>query len=155
MDTPSYVYYESPLGLIEVGAAAGAVVSLHFVDERRHDSSGDRLLTKAAAQLAEYFNGNRRTFALPLRLSGTAFQVRVWWQLKEIPFGKTVSYRDVAVAVGNAKAVRAVGAANGSNPIALVLPCHRVIGSDGSLTGYGGGLWRKRWLLKHEGALLV
>jgi methylated-DNA-[protein]-cysteine S-methyltransferase len=88
---------------------------------------------------------------LPIFYQGTDFQERVWWQLLKVPFGKTASYQDIARGVGNPLAVRAVGAANGKNPISLIVPCHRIIGSNGTLVGYGGGLWRKEWLLKHEG----
>ncbi|MBI4694913.1 MAG: methylated-DNA--[protein]-cysteine S-methyltransferase [Gammaproteobacteria bacterium] len=101
-------------------------------------------------QLAAYFAHELQVFELPLAFAGTAFQVRVWNELLRIPFGTTITYRQLAERIGNAKACRAVGLANGKNPIAIIAPCHRVIGSDGSLTGYGGGLDRKRWLLAHE-----
>ncbi len=106
-----------------------------------------------AEQLAEYFAGQRRRFTLPLDLRGTPFQLRVWEMLQAIEYGEIRSYRQVAVAIGQPRAVRAVGAANGQNPVAIVVPCHRVLGSDGALTGYGGGLALKRWLLELEGAL--
>jgi methylated-DNA-[protein]-cysteine S-methyltransferase len=106
-----------------------------------------------ARQLEEYFAGRRRGFDLPLDLRGTGFQKRCWQELLKIPYGETRSYADIARAIGNPLAVRAVGLANGQNPIAIIVPCHRVIGSDGSLTGYGGGLETKRWLLELEGAL--
>jgi AraC family transcriptional regulator, regulatory protein of adaptative response / methylated-DNA-[protein]-cysteine methyltransferase len=102
------------------------------------------------AELASYFGGALRRFEVPLDLAGTAFQRRVWRRLREIPFGDTVSYARVAKEVGRREAVRAVGHANGRNPVAIVVPCHRVVRTDGSLCGYGGGLWRKRWLLQHE-----
>ena len=108
-------------------------------------------LPEAARQLAEYFAGTRRAFDLPLRLEGTDFQRRVWAALCEIPYGAMWSYGELARRVGNPKASRAVGLANGRNPLSIVVPCHRVIGADGTLTGYGGGLERKRWLLAHEG----
>jgi methylated-DNA-[protein]-cysteine S-methyltransferase len=107
-------------------------------------------LKECIAQLDEYFRGKRRKFSVNLDLQGTRFQKRVWQALLKIPFGRTASYREVAKAVGNSKAVRAVGNANRVNPVAIIIPCHRVIGSDGSLVGYGSGLWRKRWLLAHE-----
>jgi len=113
------------------------------------------VLAPAAAQLAEYFDGTRREFDLELEPSGTAFQRSVWTALVAIPFGATASYGEVAAAVGNPKASRAVGLANNRNPIALVIPCHRVIGADGSLTGYGGGLEMKTWLLEHERRVLA
>jgi methylated-DNA-[protein]-cysteine S-methyltransferase len=111
-------------------------------------------LSDVFKQLDEYFASARRSFDLPLRPTGTAFQEQVWQSLLTIPFGTTESYGGLAHRMDNPKAVRAVGRANGANPIAIVIPCHRVIGTDGSLTGYGGGIERKRWLLQHEGVLL-
>lgn len=114
----------------------------------------DAAFASAAAQLGEYFAGSRRVFDLPLAPRGTDFQLRVWKTLQTIPWGATWSYRQLALAVGNERAVRAVGLANGANPLPIVIPCHRVIGSDGSLTGFGGGLPTKAWLLEHEGVRL-
>ena len=102
-------------------------------------------------ELAEYFRGERKDFTTPLDARGTPFQMRVWSELRRIPSGTTTSYARLALSVGQPTAVRAVARANGDNPISILIPCHRVIGSDGSLTGYGGGLWRKEWLLRHEG----
>lgn len=104
-------------------------------------------------ELGAYFRGELHKFTFPLRFEGTDFQKRVWRALLEIPYGKTLSYLELARQLGDEKAVRAVAAANGKNPLWIVVPCHRVIGSDGSLTGYAGGLWRKKWLLEHEGAI--
>jgi methylated-DNA-[protein]-cysteine S-methyltransferase len=154
MDT-CYAYYESPIGLIEVGATDDAVISLYFVDERKPDAAANVVCAEAVRQLAEYFEGAREDFNLPLALTGTEFQKQVWTELTAIPYGQTVSYGDLARAIGKPSAVRAVGAANGDNPVSIIVPCHRVIGSDGGLTGYGGGLSRKEWLLKHEGGLLL
>lgn len=109
------------------------------------------VLAEAIRQLAEYFRGDRTTFDLPLATGGTPFQQQVWNALMRIPYGATASYGDVARWIRRPDAVRAVGAANGANPIAIVVPCHRVIGADGRLVGYGGGLERKRWLMAHEG----
>jgi len=153
--TSCFTYYESPIGLIEIESSAGAVTSLVFVDERRSEMLKDEVGEEAARQVAEYFDGKRRDFDVPVDLRGTRFQALVWNQLLTIPFGQTVSYADVAKAIGKPTAVRAVGAANGQNPVSIIVPCHRVIGNDGRLTGYGGGLWRKQWLLKHEGGLLL
>jgi methylated-DNA-[protein]-cysteine S-methyltransferase len=114
----------------------------------------DDALGHAAAQLEEYFAGERTRFDLPLSPVGTPFQLRVWAELREIPYGGTTTYGRIATDLGQPTASRAVGLANGRNPIAVIVPCHRVIGSDGSLTGFGGGLDRKRWLLEHEGVLL-
>lgn len=116
-------------------------------------SAADDILRTAAGQLAEYFQGRRITFNLPLAPRGTPFQMRVWRALRDIPFGETISYGELAGRIGQVRAIRAVGGANGRNPLSIVVPCHRVIGADGSLTGFGGGVERKRWLLDHERAL--
>jgi methylated-DNA-[protein]-cysteine S-methyltransferase len=145
----------SPLGPIRIAVARGRVVEIHLGaaddDGATDGDAADRAVAElAAAQLGEYFAGTRRLFELPLDGGGTPFQQRVWTLLVAIPFGVRRSYGDLARALGTPGASRAVGAANGRNPIAIVVPCHRVIGSDGSLTGYGGGEHRKRWLLDHE-----
>ncbi len=114
------------------------------------DDGDSAVLAEAARQLREYFAGDRTAFTIPLDLVGTPFQLDAWRHLAEIPYGETVSYAEQARRVGRPRAVRAIGAANGSNPVPIVLPCHRVIGSDGSLTGFGGGLHVKRALLEHE-----
>ncbi len=155
----------SPLGPLRLYARGGALVGLWLPPE---PESGDHVappsatrrddepvLVAAAAQLAEYFAGARRAFELPLAPPGTAFQRLAWDALLAIPYGQTRSYGEQARAIGRPHASRAVGAANGANPIAIIIPCHRVIGASGQLTGYGGGLPTKRWLLAHEGALLV
>ena len=148
-------YLETEIGLLEVAAGERAVTAVEFVDTRRPGAHDNAIVRSALAQLDEYFAGQRRTFDLPLEPAGTAFQTTVWKRLLEVPYGVTIAYRDVAESIGRPRAVRAVGAANGANPIAVVVPCHRIIGSNGNLTGYGGGLWRKEWLLKLEGALLL
>lgn len=146
-----YGVLETPIGPLWVGATLDSVVAVEFYDEPR-PLSDVPLMQRALAQLREYFDGQRRDFDLPLGARGTAFQQQVWHALCAIPYGRTASYRHIANAIGNPKAVRAVGAANGRNPLAIVVPCHRIIGADGSLTGYAGGLARKQWLLAHEGA---
>jgi len=148
-------YYESPIGLIEIGGDEGAITSLYFVEERREDAISSTVIERAIVQIDEYFTSARQTFDLPLDLVGTEFQQQVWRQLLAIPYGETVTYQEIANRLGNPRAVRAVGAANGQNPISIIAPCHRVIGRDGRLVGYGGGLWRKEWLLRHEGSLLL
>jgi methylated-DNA-[protein]-cysteine S-methyltransferase len=153
-DRTGYAYYASPIGTIEIGGTAAAITSILFVEQRREDFANP-LVERARDQVEAYFCRDRRAFDLPLALIGTPFQRQVWEQLRAIPYGQMVSYQDIANAVGRPKAVRAVGAANGQNPISIVVPCHRVVGSDGKLTGYGGGLWRKEWLLRHEGCLLL
>ena len=148
-------YYESPIGLMEICGTETAVQTLYFVEEPTAEAASHPLLDKTIRQLQQYFRQERREFDLPLAASGTDFQQSVWSELLTIPHGRVLSYMDIANALEKPKAVRAVGAANGKNPISVIIPCHRVIGSNGKLTGYGGGLWRKEWLLRHEGSLLV
>ncbi len=151
MDASQRVFYHSPIGWIRISGEDGAITALDFVERRAADSpSPMACLLAARAQVEEYFLGGRTVFDLPLDLRGTAFQKDVWTELLRIPFGTTASYKDVVGKVGRPDAVRAVGAANGANPVSLIVPCHRVLGSDGRLTGYGGGLWRKEWLLRFE-----
>jgi methylated-DNA-[protein]-cysteine S-methyltransferase len=145
-------YYQSPIGAVEIVGTHDKIVALNFVDKTR--SGDDELpitLVECVRQIDEYFNAKRRAFSLKLSMQGTDFQNTVWHQLLNVPYGKTVSYGEIAATIGKPTACRAVGAANGKNPISIIVPCHRIIGSNGSLTGYGGGLWRKEWLLKHEG----
>lgn len=148
-------YFDSPVGLIEVGATADALTALYFVEAPRYATTRTQLVAQVLAELTAYFAGTLREFTVPLAFQGTPFQQQVWQQLLTVPYGATTSYQSIANALGNPKAVRAVGAANGQNPISIIAPCHRIIGSDGTLTGYGGGLWRKEWLLRHEGYLLL
>ena len=156
MNASYYAYYQSPIGLIEIGGDAEQILSLYFVEEaRRPDLGPHGELEKAVRQMDEYFSGARREFDLSLLLHGTPFQEQVWRQLLHVPYGCAATYQDVANAIGRPRAVRAVGAANGQNPISIIVPCHRIIGSNGKLTGYGGGLWRKEWLLRHEGYLML
>jgi methylated-DNA-[protein]-cysteine S-methyltransferase len=153
-----HTFIDSPVGRLRLVASDDALAGVHFPDLDPGDS-GDVLeaagkhpiLARAREQLAAYFAGELRVFDLPLAPEGTDFQRAVWRALTQVPFGVTWSYRAIALAVGRPTATRAVGAANGRNPISIIVPCHRVIGADGTLTGYGGGLPRKRWLLEHEG----
>lgn len=143
---------ESPLGPLRLFARGHELIGLHLPDQDVPDGS-DRstpVLVETAQQLAEYFAGTRTEFELPLAPRGSGFQERVWRQLLAIPFGMTRSYGEIARAIGRPSASRAVGTANGANPIAIIVPCHRVIGQNGSLTGYAGGLATKKWLLDHE-----
>jgi methylated-DNA-[protein]-cysteine S-methyltransferase len=146
----------SPLGTLVAVAERDELVALALPDRPVPAAAPVArprgVLAHTARQLAEYFAGTREVFDLPLAPHGTGFQQQVWRALLAIPFGETCSYRDIAQAIGRPAACRAVGAANGKNPIAIIVPCHRVIGADRSLTGYGGGLPAKRWLLSHEGA---
>ncbi|GAA0854675.1 methylated-DNA--[protein]-cysteine S-methyltransferase [Aliiglaciecola litoralis] len=143
-------YLDTPIGTLEIAADDTSVRSIYFVQKRQDSPLGNDITQLALDQLAAYFNGQRQQFSLPLGALGTAFQQQVWLQLSDIPYGSTCSYADIARQLNNPKAVRAVGAANGKNPISIVVPCHRVIGANGKLTGYAGGLDRKSWLLRHE-----
>jgi len=159
--------YESKLGLMTMETAtradgSEALVWLDFVDDAASaqglplagEVKGSPVIAQCAHELDEYFNGTRKIFDVPLMPRGTPFREKVWAELELIQFGNTISYAELAGRVGNPKASRAVGSANGKNPIWLIIPCHRVITSDGSLGGYAGGLWRKEWLLEHEGVIL-
>ena len=147
-------YYHSPLGWIEIQASHEAVTSLVFCDEQTNDAGNDSpILVECIRQLDEYFSGQRTCFDIPVHQKGTEFQQSVWNVLTGIPFGKTVSYGDVAKILNNPKSMRAVGAANGKNKVWIIVPCHRVIGANGSMTGYAGGIERKKWLLAHENSL--
>ena len=145
-------YLNTPVGWLEINASNTSVTAIRFVEQKK-SVNNNAISDSCKTQLEEYFFSDRKIFDLPLEPQGTDFQRSIWQQLSKIPYGVSASYRDIAIAVNNPKAVRAVGAANGRNPISIVVPCHRVIGSNGSLTGYAGGLERKQWLLKHEGLL--
>ena len=148
----SVFFYDSDIGRIGIGEDGGAITHIFFEKEEggNFEVRETPLIKRAHKQLEEYLRGERRTFDLPLNPSGTEFQQKVWKALKEIPYGETRTYQDIAVAIGNEKACRAVGLANNRNPISIIIPCHRVIGKDGSLVGYGGGLPIKDYLLKLE-----
>jgi len=154
LDEPSYAWYQSPLGWIRIAADENCVTEVAFNDNLEHPPAVPAVLLPlqlaCMEQLIQYFQGERRAFDLPLGQAGTVFQQDVWNLLTAIPFAKTISYLELAVRVGDSKATRAVANANGRNNIAVIVPCHRVIGSNGELTGYAGGLWRKKWLLEHE-----
>jgi len=153
------LYYRSPIGIIELRGNKRGLQGSSFVKGREGQGKSTELLgmadipeplKEAWRQLDEYFKGQRRNFSLKISLRGSAFEKKVWRQLRKIPFGQTRSYKDIAEACGHPAAYRAVGGANHKNPVAIIIPCHRVIGSNGKLTGFGAGLWRKRWLLQHE-----
>ena len=141
----------TPIGTLLIQASAQGITHVDFIDSETPANRPNALTTACRQQLQAYLDGKRKIFELPLDQQGTAFQKSVWNSLLKIQFGQAVSYRDIADMVNNRKAVRAVGAANGKNPIAIIVPCHRVIGADRTLTGYAGGLQRKAWLLEHEG----
>lgn len=156
-------FLDTPLGVLEAAFdAKGRLKLLSFtpdLDRAAEPRPEPPHVTQSFAflghQLDAYFKGQLRTFTVPLDPDGSAFQQRVWGMLLQVPYGKTTTYADLARHLGDPKLTRAVGGANGHNPIPILIPCHRVVGADGSLTGYGGGLPRKRWLLGHEGALLL
>ena len=141
----------TPLGPLFIEGSRDGISSISFVDTPISETiEVPPVLQQAVIQLNEYFNKQRREFSLQLAPKGTVFQQKVWKKLQDIPYGKTTSYQEMANQLGDPKVIRAAASANGKNPIAIVVPCHRVIGSDGSLTGYAGGLHRKKWLLEHE-----
>lgn len=142
---------KTPLGVAKLEGDALGLSSITVLDtDEKTTEIIPELLEDAVYQLQEYFEGKRKSFSLTLNPEGTNFQKKVWTALQEIPYGKTVSYLELSKTLGDVKAIRAVAAANGKNPLWIIVPCHRVIGSDGSLVGYAGGLHRKKWLLNHE-----
>jgi methylated-DNA-[protein]-cysteine S-methyltransferase len=159
----------TPVGELLLTASDTALTGVYFPTSRRGPPPTHRadwmedngqgpagaLLARARQQLTEYFARTRTTFDLPLEALGSAFEHRVWSALRTIPYGATTTYGELALRLGDVRATRAVGAANGKNPIPIIVPCHRVVGANGDLTGFGGGVERKRWLLEHEGALLI
>ncbi len=150
----SFCFYRSPLGLLQLKAEGPYITAVTFVDKEDAIAYAappvHAVLQQCIHELEEYFTGSRRHFEVPVRQPGTAFQQQVWQGLLSIPYGRTLSYLQFAKQLGNPLAIRAVGTTNGRNAIALLVPCHRVIGSNRSLTGYAGGIWRKQWLLDHE-----
>lgn len=143
--------FKSPLGYTKIVGDHDGIVSITVLNsEEKLTDIIPEVLEDCVTQLKEYFQGERKTFSLNLNPQGTDFQKKVWHSLELIPYGKTLSYLELSKRIGDVKAIRAVANANGKNPLWIVVPCHRVIGSDGSLTGYAGGLHRKKWLLEHE-----
>lgn len=150
-----YNYYNSPIGEIELASTSEALLWVKFLEtekvKRTKQQETDSLLfKKTKEQLTAYFKNELEVFDLPLEIQGTEFQKTVWQKLLLLPFGKTISYLTLSKQIGDVKAIRAVASSNGKNPFCIIIPCHRVIGTDGSLTGYAGDLWRKKWLLEHE-----
>jgi methylated-DNA-[protein]-cysteine S-methyltransferase len=144
------VFINSPLGITKIVGDEIGITEISIASEGIISNTIPAELQEAVSQLNDYFEGNRTEFTFKLNPKGTEFQQKVWQELHNIPFGKTISYLDLSKKLGDVKAIRAVASANGKNPLWIVIPCHRVIGTDGSLTGYAGGLWRKKWLLEHE-----
>jgi methylated-DNA-[protein]-cysteine S-methyltransferase len=143
-------YIKTPLGIAKIIGDEYGISVISVSDEGENSNQIPSVLKEAVSQLNDYFEGKRTNFDFVLNPKGTEFQQKVWKGLLEIPFGKTMSYLQLSKKLGDVKAIRAVASANGKNPLWIVVPCHRVIGTDGSLTGYAGGLWRKKWLLEHE-----
>ncbi|MQP25047.1 methylated-DNA--[protein]-cysteine S-methyltransferase [Flavobacterium sp. LMO8] len=145
------VIIKTPLGFTEIQGNENGISKIHVLNEDDEISTKiPEELKEAVLQIQDYFNGKRTEFSFKINPAGTNFQKKVWQELLKIPYGKTCSYLELSKKIGDVKAIRAVASANGKNPLWIVVPCHRVIGSDGSLTGYAGGLWRKKWLLEHE-----
>jgi methylated-DNA-[protein]-cysteine S-methyltransferase len=147
-------YYHSPVGLLKISGTEHFISEVSFFDKTDKPNvktkNMPQMVINCIEQLIQYFQGERRIFELPINQPGTPFQQEVWSELMTIPFGKTISYLELARKTGDLKATRAVANANGKNNVAIIVPCHRVIGSNRELVGYGGGLWRKKWLLEHE-----
>jgi methylated-DNA-[protein]-cysteine S-methyltransferase len=155
MQEPKITYYKTPIGIAKIIGDEKGIQSVSVLDDDAISKEELKLetpdsLQECVMQLKEYFNGERASFNLTVNPKGTIFQKKVWAALLNIPYGKTRSYLEQSKTLGDVKAIRAVASANGRNPLWIIIPCHRVIGSDGSLTGYTGGIWRKKWLLNHE-----
>jgi methylated-DNA-[protein]-cysteine S-methyltransferase len=151
--TTTIAHYNSPLGTIRLEAADETLMVVSFQDDERIASNPEvnhKVLRQAIQQLDEYFKGTRTEFDLPLSPEGTSFQQKVWHELLKIEYATTITYLQLAKRLGNVKSIRAAASSNGKNPIGIIIPCHRVVGADGKLTGYAGGLHRKQWLLEHE-----
>jgi len=146
-------YCSSPVGELQIESDNGKIAMLGFLWDPKQQEIRTPVIEQCVSELEEYFSGKRKFFSFEMDLRGSDFQIKVWNELLNIPYGKTISYEELAIRIGDIKAIRAVGLANGQNPIAIVVPCHRVIGKSGDLVGYGGGLDKKIWLLQHEGAI--
>lgn len=147
-------YYTSPVGDLIIESEEDKITTVNFLKDTRQEETPTAIIEQCIEELDEYFYKGRKFFTVELEPRGTQFQKKVWSELLTIPYGTTISYEALAIRIGNIKSIRAVGLANGQNPIAIIIPCHRVIGKGGQLVGYGGGLDNKEWLLYHEGALL-
>ncbi len=149
-----YTYYQSPVGLLKIAGTELYITELSFIDNKEQIIYGEpgvsEIIHECTEQLIEFFHGNRKKFNIPVHQQGTPFQQSVWSELLNISYGKTISYLELSKRIGDVKAIRAAASTNGKNKICIIVPCHRVIGSDKNLVGYSGGLWRKKWLLDHE-----
>jgi len=146
-------FYKSPIGYLRIVSNERDIIRIEFSDVYYKMKMIPAQIQQCINQLDEYFKGERKTFNVGINPSGTEFQAKIWNLIQQIPYGETVSYLDLAREFGDLKAIRAIASANGKNPIPIIIPCHRVIGNDGGLTGYAGGLLKKQWLLEHEGAI--
>lgn len=146
-------YYKSPIGNLRIVSNERDIIRIDFTETYFKMAMVPKQIQNCIDQLDEYFKGTRKRFELGVNPIGTEFQGKVWHELMKIPYGKTITYLEQARQLGDEKAIRAIAAANGKNPIPIIIPCHRVLGTDGSLTGYAGGLLKKQWLLEHEGAI--
>ena len=146
-------YYQSPIGVLEIKSRNEKIASILFLKDGRKEETITPVIKQCIQELEEYFYKGRKFFSIPIGVDGTSFQHKVWNELAQIPYGSTVSYTDISVRIGDLNSIRAVGLANGQNPISIIVPCHRVIGKNGDLVGYAGGLDKKEWLLEHEGVL--
>ena len=148
-------YHQTPIGYVRITEEDDFIISIHMLDEEFEALPPETpLLKMAVQQLDEYFAGERKIFDFPLKQRGTEFQLKVWEQLSKIPYGTTISYLQESKFMNNPLGIRAIASANGKNNLVIVVPCHRVIGTDGSLTGFGCGIWRKKWLLEHESRVM-
>jgi methylated-DNA-[protein]-cysteine S-methyltransferase len=145
-------YYKSPVGDLVIESEDDKITTVNFLKTEKGDTAVTPVIEQCITELDEYFFEGRKFFTVELKFNGSEFQNRVWQELITIPYGKTISYLELAIRIGDPNTIRAVGLANGQNPIAIIVPCHRVIGKNGDLVGYGGGLDKKEWLLLHEGA---
>lgn len=150
MEEKYFSYIDTPLGKLEIRASEVGITAVEFLKKEKEGSVTNTILRVAIKQIEEYFKGARVDFELSLDIKGTPFREKVWKELLKIPYGETISYKELALRIDNPKAIRAVGGANNKNPISIIIPCHRVIGSDNSLVGYGGGIENKKWLLEFE-----
>jgi methylated-DNA-[protein]-cysteine S-methyltransferase len=151
LDKDQITYYKSPIGLAKIIGNVQGLISVSIYDDAEEPTSDIPLcLQDCVQQLDAYFNGTRKEFDLQLNPDGTDFQKRVWKELRNVSFGKTRTYLEQSKKLGDVKTIRAVASANGKNPILIIIPCHRILGSDGALTGYAGGIWRKKWLWEHD-----
>lgn len=150
MEKLYYGYYKSPIGILRIVVDESSLVALDFNEEENKQSDEQSYIKEVKNQLDEYFKGTRELFDLNIKINGTDFQNKVWNELTKIPYGETISYKELATRIGNDKACRAVGNANNKNKISIIIPCHRVVGSNKKLVGYAGGLEKKEWLINHE-----